>query len=111
MNLQISPGIILSSLISQVIVTFALKNPNIKWLNRDNVHLISIVSSSILAITTAYASGDINQGLVQESVEAMYNAFMGSTASVAFYEWTKGTWDYALNKYLPSWVTPADSQQ
>jgi len=103
MTPDFSPGILVSSALSQALVTFAYKHPEIKWLNKENVRLVSIICSSVLAILTAYASGDLSQDLVQNAITAAWDAFVGSSMSVALYEWTKDGWNKALKKIFPHW--------
>lgn len=77
------------SLVSQQVVTWAYKHPEIPWINKKNVQLVSVLASSALAVGTAYASGELNEGVVGNALEASYDALVASGLAVAFYEWGK----------------------
>jgi len=77
------------TLLSQAAVTWAYKHPDIKWINKDNIRLVSIFVSSVGAVGTAYATGTLDDGVVENAIQAAYDAFVASGMAVAFYEWTK----------------------
>lgn len=87
--MQVSPFVLVTSLVSQLIVTWAYKHPNIKWVNKNTVKTISAVLASGTAIATAWASGSLDQATVQNFIEVVVNALLGSGLSVGYYEWTK----------------------
>lgn len=87
--MNITPYILVTSLVSQLVVTWGYKHPDIKWINKNTVKLISVAVSSVMAVTAAWASGTLDEGTVQAALDAAWNAICGSGLSVAFYEWTK----------------------
>jgi hypothetical protein len=87
--MQVSPSILISSLVSQTIVTWAYKHPDIKWVNKKTVKLISAVLASFSAVASAYAAGTLDQDLVQNLLNAIMDAVLGSGLAVGFYEWSK----------------------
>lgn len=88
--MQVTPYLLVSSLISQLVTTWAYKHPEIRWINRDNIKAISAAVSALAAVGTAYASGTLDGPTVQTAIDAAWNAFVGAGMSVAFYEWPKG---------------------
>lgn len=87
--MQVTPLVLVSSLISQLVVTWAYKHPDIKWINKKNVQFASALVSAFGGVLAAYASGTLDQGVVMGAIDGSYNAFVASGLSVAFYEWTK----------------------
>lgn len=89
MDFQTSPSIAISSLVSQLLITWAYKNPQIKWLNKSNVRLISAGVSGLAAIVVAWLSGSFTGLDTPSFLSAAWNALQGAGLSVAFYEWTR----------------------
>lgn len=89
--MNLSPYILLTSLISQRLVTWAYLNPSkrFSWVNPKSVQLISVALSSVLAVVSAYVTNSLDEELVKSMIDALWNALVGSGLSVAFYEWTK----------------------
>lgn len=88
--MQVTPYLLVSSLISQLVSTWAYKHPEIKWINRSNIKAVSAILAALSAVGTAYASGTLDGATVQTLVDALWNGFVGAGMSVAFYEWPKG---------------------
>ena len=80
---------IVTSLLSQVVMTWAYKHPDIKWINKKNIQFASALFAAISGVLTAYASGTLDQGIIANAFDASFNAFISSGLAVAFYEWTK----------------------
>lgn len=87
--METTPSIAISSLVSQLLITWAYKNPNIKWLNKSNVRLISAAVAGLAAIVVAGISGSFTGMDLQSFLSAAWNALQGAGLSVAFYEWTR----------------------
>ena len=87
--MQVTPLVLATSLLSQLVMTWAYKHPDIKWINKNNIQFASAVLSAAGGVFAAYASGTLDQGIVTNALDATYNAFVASGLSVAFYEWTK----------------------
>lgn len=87
--MEVTPYLLVSSLISQLVTTWAYRHPEIRWINRSNIKAISATVSAVAAVGTAYASGTLDAPTVQAALDAAWNAFVGAGMSVAFYEWPK----------------------
>lgn len=87
--MEITPLVLVTSLISQVVMTWAYKHPDIKWINKQNIQFASVLLSATGGVLAAYSAGTLDQGVIMNALEASYNAFVASGLSVAFYEWTK----------------------
>lgn len=87
--MQITPLVLATSLLSQLVTTWAYKHPDIKWINKNNIQFASALVSGAGGVLAAYAAGTLDQGVLFGAMNGAYNAFVASGLSVAFYEWTK----------------------
>lgn len=87
--MQVTPLVLVTSTLSQLVMTWAYKNPDIKWINKKNIQFASALVSGVGGVLAAYAAGTLDQGVLFGAMNGMYNAFIASGLSVAFYEWTK----------------------
>lgn len=88
-SVETSPLLAASSFVSQIAVTYGYKHPDVKWISKENVKMISAVVSSAAAVATAWASGTLDNATVETLINVLWNALLGSGLTVGFYEWTK----------------------
>ena len=91
--MEVTPFVIITSLLSQKLATWAYKNPDITWVNKNTIKAVSITVASVATLGVAYADGTLDAATAGGAIDAIMNAIISSGLSVAFYEWTKKKFD------------------